>query len=92
MRSGSIMELELSEPGPDRFECDLTWRTMGGFGDLSAKVERDGEGVAEAECPVKASALGKTMVEGLLPALFESNMKPPSFLPFVRPPQLRRIL
>lgn len=84
IRSGSIWRG--SEEGGVRFECDLAWR-MVGLGDLS-KVEREGEGV---EWPVKASGVGKTMVEGLLPALLESNWKP-SFLFLIRPPQFRRML
>jgi hypothetical protein len=69
-----------------RFECDLAWRIVG-FGDFS-KVDREGEG---AEWPVKASGVGKIIVEGLLPALRESNWKP-SLLFLIRPPQFRRIL
>lgn len=85
-----MMGFDDSEVGTERFEWDRTWR-IGGLEDRS-KVGRDGEGVAEAEYPVKASGVGKTMAEGLWLALRESKTKPPSSFFLVRPPQLSRIL
>jgi len=90
IRSGSIWRGESEEGEGVRFECDLAWRMVGCFGELFSKVDLEGEGV---ECPVRASAVGKMMVEGLFPAFRESNWKPPSFTLFlVRPPQFRRML
>lgn len=87
MRSGSIWSGEWEDEG-ERFECDLAWRSVFvNFGEW-AKVDGEGEGV---ECPVKASGVGKTMVEGLFPALGESKWKRPSFLFLILPPQFKRM-